>query len=119
MAEICRTGAQVLGFAPAYDIDPAVDTELPDEIVVDLLAAAREPPSSIGRHAEASQVTLGLHIVEETVHLEVSDDGRGMPAGGRRSGLTNLAARAERFGGSMEIDSDPSGTQVLWRAPLV
>lgn len=68
MAEICRTGAQVLGFAPAYDIDPAVDTELPDEIVVDLLAAAREPPSNIGRHAEASQVTLGLHIVEETVH---------------------------------------------------
>jgi signal transduction histidine kinase len=118
LAEICRTGEQMLGFAPTCDIDPAVDTDVPDEIVVDLLAAARELLSNIGRHAAASNVTLRIHIVEEAVHLEVSDDGRGMPESDRRSGLANLAARAERFGGSMQIDSDPSGTRIRWRAPL-
>ncbi|HSJ46068.1 MAG TPA: GAF domain-containing protein [Euzebyales bacterium] len=118
LAEICRTGEQLLGFAPVCEIDPAVDIDVPDEIVVDLLAAARELVSNIGRHAQASHVTLRLQIVEESVHLEVSDDGRGIPAGGRRSGLTNVAARAERFGGSMQIDSDPSGTRIQWRAPL-
>ena len=118
LAEICRTGELMLGFAPTCDIDPTVDTTVPDEVVVDLLAAARELLSNISRHAEASRVTLGLHIVEEGVHLEVSDDGRGMPAGDRRSGLANLAARAERFGGSMQIDSGPAGTCIRWRAPL-
>ena len=118
IAEICRTGEQLLGFRPECDIDPVVDTEVPDEIVVDLLAAARELLSNVGRHAEASYVSLRLRIVEETVHLEVSDDGRGMPSGGRRSGLANLAARAERFGGSMQIDSGQSGTSVRWHAPL-
>jgi len=116
--EICRSGEQLLGFPPMCDIDPAVDTDVPDEVVVDLLAAARELLSNIGRHARASHVTLHLHIVEETLRLEVSDDGRGIPAGNRRSGLANLAARAERFGGSLQIDSDASGTRIRWHTPL-
>jgi signal transduction histidine kinase len=118
LEEICRSGEQLLGFTPACDIDPAVDTDVPDEVVADLLATARELLSNIGRHARASHVTVRLHIVEETVHLEVNDDGRGFPAGNRRSGLANLAARAERFGGSLQVDSDPTGTRIRWHAPL-
>jgi signal transduction histidine kinase len=118
LEEICRSGEQLLGFTPACDIDPAVDTDVPDEVVADLLATARELLSNIGRHARASHVTVRLHIVEETVHLEVNDDGRGIPAGNRRSGLANLAARAERFGGSLQVDSDPTGTRIRWHAPL-
>jgi signal transduction histidine kinase len=63
-------------------------------------------------------VRLRLQIVDDAVHLEVGDDGRGMPAGNRRSGLANLAARAERFGGSLPIDSDPTGTRIRWHAQL-
>lgn len=118
LEEICRSGEQLLGFPPACDIDPAVDTDVPDEVVADLLAATRELLSNIGRHAEASHVRLRLQIVDDAVHLEVGDDGCGMPAGTRRSGLANLAARAERFGGSLQIDSDPTGTRIRWHAPL-
>lgn len=116
--DICRTAAGTLGFAPDYDVAPTVDSDVPDEVVVDLLAATRELLSNASRHARASKVTLRVHVTDATLHLEVSDDGRGIPKGGRRSGLRNLAARAERCGGAMRIDSDASGTHIHWHVPV-
>ena len=47
------------------------------------------------------------------------DDGQGLGTGDRRSGLANLAARAEQLGGGLELGSqDGRGTAVSWRVPL-
>ncbi len=47
----------------------------------------------------------------ETLRLEVLDDGRGIPDGGRRSGLSNMRRRAERQGGTFTVaPRDPAGT---------
>jgi signal transduction histidine kinase len=50
----------------------------------------------------------------------VRDDGRGLPEDvERRSGLANLAARAEDHGGSLTLGpGDAGGTEVVWRVPL-
>jgi hypothetical protein len=41
--------------------------------------------------------------------VQVIDDGTGIPDGGRRSGLRNLAARAEKLGGELRLSAaDPA-----------
>jgi signal transduction histidine kinase len=48
----------------------------------------------------------------------VTDDGRGLPPIAVRSGLANLADRAERRGGQLTISTGGSGTEVTWCVPL-
>jgi signal transduction histidine kinase len=43
----------------------------------------------------------------------------GIPAEGRRSGLRNLADRAEGYGGDLTIDCPATGgTTLVWRVPV-
>lgn len=53
------------------------------------------------------------------VRLTVSDNGVGIPAEGRRSGLAYMAERAEQLGGRLELSSpDGGGTRLVWRVPV-
>jgi signal transduction histidine kinase len=117
--EICTLAQATLGFAPDCQIDPNADAVVSDELAPDLLAVVRETLTNVGRHANASQVAVRLLIDDATVRLEVVDDGRGMPSTGRRSGVANMRARAERLNGTMEVDQPAAGgTAVTWRVPL-
>ncbi|MGW6691344.1 hypothetical protein [Streptomyces sp. NPDC054961] len=51
----------------------------------------------------------------------MTDNGVGLPEGGPRSGLRNLAEPAERLGGRMEVTSrgaQEPGTRLEWWVPL-
>jgi signal transduction histidine kinase len=64
-------------------------------------------------------VLVELTATSERLTLEVLDDGRGIPEGGRRSGLLNMRRRAEHHDGTLTIaPRDPSGTTVSWSVPL-
>ncbi|MFD8823484.1 ATP-binding protein, partial [Streptomyces sp. NPDC059605] len=88
----------------------------------------REALSNAFRHAEASLIdvvvdaTATLPDGTDAVRLSVADDGVGIPEGGRRSGLRNLARRAESLGGASwfgpGIGPDGDGTTVVWEVPL-
>jgi signal transduction histidine kinase len=91
--------------------------ELPRELVPDLLAVVRELVTNVVRHAAASRVTVTVSV-DDDVRVVVTDDGRGLRPG-VRSGLANLAARAERRGGRLTAAGRRSGTQVFWTVPLV
>lgn len=128
-----KSALQSLGFAPSlivrwngevanedsYSlIDDAVGADISDDIV----AVAREALSNAGRHAHASSVSVHLAADPTHVSIEILDDGAGlMPGLGRRSGLSNLAARARRHHGTFSIAprEDTKGTRVRWTAPLV
>lgn len=119
VAEICEAAGRLLGFPPELDVDPAAAAAVPDEIVPDLLATLRELVSNAARHAQASRVEVRLHRpAAETLQLDIVDDGRGIPTGGRRSGLANLAARAERLQGAMTVTTGDTGTTIVWRVSL-
>jgi signal transduction histidine kinase len=47
----------------------------------------------------------------------VADDGVGLPASTARSGLANLADRAERRGGRLTTAPRAPGTEVRWAVP--
>ncbi|MGC5362221.1 GAF domain-containing sensor histidine kinase [Streptomyces sp. DT24] len=117
-----------LGFTPSHRFLGAVDTLVGELTGKNLIAALREALSNAFRHAEASRIdvvvdaTATLPDGRDAVRLSVADDGVGIPADGRRSGLRNLARRAESLGGASwfggGIGEDGGGATVVWEAPL-
>ncbi|MFJ1590265.1 GAF domain-containing sensor histidine kinase [Kitasatospora albolonga] len=117
-----------LGFKPSHRFLGAVDALVGELTGKNLVAALREALSNAFRHAGASVIdvvvdaTATLPDGRAAVRLSVADDGVGIPEGGRRSGLRNLARRAESLGGSSRIapgiGEDGGGTTVVWEAPL-
>ncbi|MGO4617154.1 GAF domain-containing sensor histidine kinase [Nocardia sp. 2YAB30] len=85
----------------------------------DVAAVVREGASNAVRHAAATSVSVSLTVGDD-ITVEVADDGTGVPDDLTwRSGLADLAARAERAGGGFGIGSSPTGGTVLrWAAPL-
>ncbi|TDT97389.1 histidine kinase-like protein [Streptomyces sp. 846.5] len=109
----------MLGFAPRLSMEGLLDTDVPQQVAEDMLAVLAEALSNAARHAQATRVEVALQATSKEVVLTVSDDGVGLPAQGRRSGLANLAERARRLGGSFEASAAAEGgTRLVWRAPL-
>jgi signal transduction histidine kinase len=89
---------------------------LPGELVPDLLAVLRELVTNVVRHARARHVTVTVTVGDDEIAVVVADDGVGLPAATARSGLANLAARAERRGGRLSTSSAGPGAEVRWAA---
>ncbi|EMF00659.1 GAF domain-containing sensor histidine kinase [Streptomyces mobaraensis NBRC 13819 = DSM 40847] len=109
----------LLGFAPQLGMEGLLDTDVPQEVADHVVAVLGEALSNAARHAGASSVRVNLKATDTHVVLTVTDDGVGIPAGGRRSGLRNLARRAEELGGTLALSVPPGGgTRLEWSAPL-
>ncbi len=108
-----------LGFAPRMSMEGLLDTDVPPQLAEHVMAVLGEALSNAARHARATRVEVTLRATSKEVVLTVGDDGVGIPADGRRSGLRNLAARAEAVGGAFEHETPPGGgTRLVWSAPL-
>lgn len=89
-----------------------------------MLAITREALSNVYRHARARSVALRLRVVDETLMLEIADDGVGFDPqavtaleGGY--GLRGIAERVALLDGEWSIVSQPGqGTQVQIRLPF-
>ncbi|MEU3403622.1 GAF domain-containing protein [Streptomyces sp. NPDC006670] len=113
--------AATLGFAPALRMEGLIDTDVTPAVAEEALAVVGEALTNVARHAGATRVEVSIVAADGNLTLTVTDNGVGLPAGGRRSGLRNLAERAERLGGRMEVaargDGEP-GTRLEWQVPL-
>ncbi|WP_431994350.1 sensor histidine kinase [Streptomyces griseoflavus] len=109
-----------LGFAPGVRMEGLLDTHVPAETADHVLAVLTESLSNIARHARADRADVVLETDGKQVRLTVTDNGVGIPAGGRRSGLTNMAERARELGGDMVLErAEGRGTRLVWHAPLL
>ena len=109
----------VLGFAPRLSMEGLLDTDVPPAVADHLVAVLGEALSNAARHARAGRVEITLQAAGGQVALTVQDDGIGIPAQGRRSGLRNLEERARTLGGALTVTAPPVGGTVLnWTAPL-
>src|SRR6266704_5663086 len=113
----------MLGFAPSLRLGAGLGAGISSEMADQVLAALREALSNAARHANASQVDVTVDAGSDgMLTVQVTDDGTGIPEGGRRSGLRNLAARAEKLGGELRLaaadpDAATPGTRLEWRVP--
>ncbi len=109
-----------LGFEPDVVFHGPVDTLVPASVAEQMLAVIREALSNVARHAAATAASVSIAANPSSVELVVTDNGKGLPTGGRRSGLANLARRAKDLNGEFSAEpGEKGGTRVRWRAPLL
>ena len=100
---------------------------LPADLEADLYRVAQEALNNVVRHASAASVTVTVVATggpDGTVTLTVADDGAGFDPAARtirahRLGLTSMAVRTARHGGTTRVESAPGrGTTVTAEVPL-
>ncbi|WP_234311819.1 alcohol dehydrogenase catalytic domain-containing protein [Streptomyces griseus] len=107
------------GFAPSVRMEGLLDTQVPKDVADHVIAVLGEALSNVARHARAGRTAVALGTDGREVRLAVVDDGVGIPPDGRRSGLRNMAERAEQLGGSLELTTPADGgTSLVWRVPV-
>ncbi|MFD5327796.1 GAF domain-containing protein [Streptomyces sp. NPDC127092] len=113
--------AATLGFAPALRMEGLLDTEVPAGVADEVIAVLGEALTNVARHARARRAEVSVVVDGGVLTVTVRDDGVGIRPGGARSGLRNLAERAERLGGDLTVlarSGPPGGTRLEWRVPL-
>lgn len=102
------------------DVVAPDDLRLPAAVEVAAYRIVGEALTNVARHAAASQARLGLAVTDDTLVVELADDGRGIPADRAAGvGLVSLRERAAELGGTTTISSPPDGgTVVRARLPL-
>ncbi|MCX5193123.1 GAF domain-containing protein [Streptomyces sp. NBC_00249] len=122
LAQALDEASAALGFAPALRVEGLIDTDVPSAVADEALAVVGEALSNVARHAEATRAEVSIVAADGNLTVIVTDNGVGLPAGGRRSGLRNLAERAERLSGQMQAAArgdGERGTRLEWQVPLV
>ncbi len=98
------------------------DTRIDRGLATAVFRIFQEALTNVARHADASRIVVTLRIARATLHLEVGDDGVGMPevALGRPSlGLLGMRERARRLGGDCSVrPREPCGTVVVLDLPI-
>jgi len=123
-SQVLRVTAEAatgLGFEPRVLFDGPVDAAVPEEVAIELLATLREALANVARHASAGRVDVEVRAGEGAATLVITDDGVGLPPQrtGGGHGVANMARRAERWGGALQLAGGPAGGLVLtWRVPL-
>lgn len=104
------------------DYDPEID-QLPDALSIQLFRVIQECLTNCVRHAQAQQVRIDLHTLEQSqqLRLEISDDGQGCSDNQLHSGfgLKGIRERIHSLKGRLEIATAPQqGMQITAMIPL-
>lgn len=101
--------------------------ELPDRVQSALLRIAQGALANVREHAAAANAALTLTVLDDTVVLDVTDDGGGFdpaslpdsPGAERGHGLPAMRARLRALGGTLTVESAPGeGTALSAAVPL-
>lgn len=115
---VARAGS-AMKLRPRLRLEGPIRTLVGPDLAPDVLAVLSEALTNVARHADASSVDVWVAVCADLLEVRVSDDGRGMGPGILASGLDNMRARAEKRGGTLEVDTaDGTGTRVTWSVPL-
>ena len=105
------------------DVDHAASRALPAERRAEVVQVLREALSNASRHAGAGEVSVSARLDDDRLTVSVADDGAGFDleqaATDGHHGLRNMADRARRLDGHLDVHSRPgAGTRVELVVPL-
>jgi len=116
MAESCFANAGI-GFSLKHE---GMEKRLPPETETGLYRIVQELVNNIIKHADASHVGMTIFRHENTLNLEITDNGKGFDSMDFNGlGLTNIRSRISALKGSYKISSVINqGTQVSIKVNL-
>ena len=98
-----------VGLVVHEDVGP-LPRDLPQALGLNAYRIVQEALTNVVRHAAADRAWLRVAARDGWLHIEVDDDGRGLPPGHRPGhGLVGMAERAALHGGTATIDAGPRG----------
>lgn len=123
VSAVVREVTPALGRTPSLRLDGPLDALVTSNVAEHAVAVLREALSNVARHAQATAVDASVSVADlRHLTVTVTDDGAGLAAAQRTSGLANIRSRADQLGGSCIITSplapDGQGTRVYWAVPL-
>ncbi|MBD8899780.1 sensor histidine kinase [Rhodanobacter sp. DHG33] len=102
----------------AFEAGAPVLPELPPEIEASLALVLREAVTNIHRHAHAAVARVSFSCEAESLHMRISDNGRGGLAA-HGNGISGMRERVRALGGTLAIDSPARrGTTLDIQVPL-
>jgi signal transduction histidine kinase len=120
------------GFAQRSKIK--VDVDLPDDfgrlprdLETAIFRVVQECLTNVHRHSGSSVAKIRFRHSDGQVHVEIQDKGTGIPpekqyqmasAGTPGVGVRGMRERLRQLGGSLEIDSNETGTVIVARLPV-
>ena len=126
LGELARTWSERSGVAARLDTT-GVPVQARADVEGAVFRAAQESLSNVAKHARAHRVQLTISYTDDTLLLDVADDGTGFePAAAARAadgsggyGLTGMRQRLARIGGTLTIESAiGAGTTINAAVPL-
>ena len=116
--DVIEEMTEPMGMTSSLRLTGQLDDGVPGDIGEDMLHALREALSNAARHGKATSAQVKIGAGSE-LSLLVRDNGSGITDTSRRSGLANLAQRAEHYGGTLKVGpAEGGGTELHWRVPL-
>jgi PAS domain S-box-containing protein len=119
--------AERSGIKVNMDLPPKLDRLL-KEVEIALFRAVQEGLTNVHRHSGASAVDICVRADPGQVHLEISDNGCGIPKkrltrltggdGAAGVGIAGMRERLRELRGSLEIQSAGRGTRLIVAIPL-
>jgi PAS domain S-box-containing protein len=120
------------GFRERSGIDVTVDVpthfeRLDSDSELALFRVAQEALTNVLRHSGSHSARIKVSAARGAVSLQIEDDGKGMPKGNGHStddsialsvGMAGMRERMRQIGGSVSVESEPSGTRVRATVPL-
>ena len=84
-----------------------------------LFRVVQESLMNVHRHANATYAHVELRSCPQLTTLSVKDDGRGLGGAGMGVGIASMRERVRELGGSLDLQSSTSGTEVWAMFPSV
>ena len=111
--------------ATGADLKVSIEKRIPDLILTSdaktqILLIAKEVLTNIIKHSKATRVGVVIYRDESNLFLEISDNGRGGPVGGRFAtvGMKSMQDRAHMLSGKLELlSAEPIGQTVKLTIP--
>ena len=101
---------------------PEPDVEIERDVALTLFRIFQEALTNVARHAKATRVAVELDATDTAYLLQVRDNGVGMSQGDiskpESHGIRGIRERAQQFGGSLSVSSQPArGTTLIVSIP--
>jgi signal transduction histidine kinase len=104
------------------ELFPEEEPKFTSAAAIALFRIAQEAFTNIVKHSAAKSMDIALDMDGDAIVMQISDDGRGIPAGSLNAigshGLASMRHRVRALGGRLDIRSPASGgTTLLVRIP--
>lgn len=103
-----------------YKNDMPSETNIDDSIQITLYRIAQESLNNAIKHSKAKEIKLSITAFDNRVSFYVSDNGVGFDPeqNTKGNGLRNMKERVKLANGTLELDSQPTGTTLEIEIPI-